>query len=231
MSQANFDIKIDNLQKASTKNKVDIVFVVDISGSMEPVIEGVKENINKFVNSLKDNVNNPIDYRLGLVLENCETFYIKDFTTSIDEFKNALNQFSATEYDEFTLPAIDMAADFPWDENRHKFIIIFTDEDVETGCNPEVQLEKYDMLIDKLNSLHIKLYYLGIHSDNYEKLKLVNDTYYEPHEDYNSVDFSELLIKVAKSVSQSSNTNLQKTKSSYPKDIYNVKKFVNIKKI
>ena len=145
------DMDLGGLQKTSTKGKVDIVFVIDVSGSMMPVIEGVRNNVITFVDSLRDNANNQIDYRLGLVLENCDTFWIKDFTKSIDEFRSILENMNSTWSNEFTLPAIDIAADFDWDKNRHKFIIIFTDEDIKEGCEPEYQLSKYDELIDKLN--------------------------------------------------------------------------------
>ena len=221
------DIEFEGLQKVSTKGKVDIVFVIDVSGSMTPVIEGVRDNVITFVDSLKDNANNKIDYRLGLVLENCHTFWIKNFTTSVDEFRSILENVDSTRSNEFTLPAIDVAADFDWDENRHKFIIIFTDEDIEDGCLPDIQLSKYDELIDKLNQRRIKIYYLGIHTDNWERLKEVKGTYYEPHEEYNSVDFSELFKRIGKSVSQASASALQQGNYS-EKNIYNVEDYINI---
>ena len=48
------NVEIESTQKISTKNKVDIVFVIDSSMSMSPVIKGVKNNIKRFVKSLED---------------------------------------------------------------------------------------------------------------------------------------------------------------------------------
>ena len=55
------------LQSAKIRGVADIVFVLDVSGSMSPVIEQVKNHIGTFVDSIRASSQTPIDLRLGLV--------------------------------------------------------------------------------------------------------------------------------------------------------------------
>ncbi|RYL93440.1 VWA domain-containing protein [Sporolactobacillus sp. THM7-4] len=55
---------IEATPPSSTNGKSDIVFVVDVSGSMGETIDNVISNLNSFVDKLK---NNGVDYQLGLV--------------------------------------------------------------------------------------------------------------------------------------------------------------------
>lgn len=59
--------KVISVQRISVKERIpiDFVFIIDITGTMQTSINGIKNNIEKFVESL---VNRGIDYRLGLVL-------------------------------------------------------------------------------------------------------------------------------------------------------------------
>lgn len=226
------DIVIEGSQNgmASSKNKVDIVFVVDNSGSMTPVIEGVKNHINVFVESMNNHSNKAIDYRIGFVFQGSRHIFKKNFTSDIIDFKEAIKKTSiyTNNQNELGLIGIDLAADFPWEERRHKFIIIFTDEDVSGGHMAEYQLSKYQELLLKLEALRIKIYYLGIDGKNYRELKKVPGTYYEPNISFERVDFSELLKRIGKSVSQASGQNLQESHHSFKKDLYNIEEYVRI---
>ncbi len=59
--------KVISVQRISVKERIpiDFVFIIDITGTMQTSINGIKNNIEKFVESL---VSRGIDYRLGLVL-------------------------------------------------------------------------------------------------------------------------------------------------------------------
>ncbi len=59
--------KVLSVQRISVKERIpiDFIFIIDITGTMQSYINGVKNNIEKFVASL---VSRGIDYRLGLVL-------------------------------------------------------------------------------------------------------------------------------------------------------------------
>lgn len=59
--------KVLSVQRISVKERIpiDFIFIIDITGTMQTYINGVKNNIEKFVESL---LSRGIDYRLGLVL-------------------------------------------------------------------------------------------------------------------------------------------------------------------
>lgn len=104
-----------SVKKISMRERipVDFVFLVDITGSMQSYIDGVRDNIISFTSSL---VRRGIDYRVGLVLftDNIEKVYpltadVTQFLKWIsaakaaggdDEPENALEAlFTATKYD------------------------------------------------------------------------------------------------------------------------------------
>lgn len=237
MNTSEFDdvFSFDGIQttKSSSKNRVDIVFVIDNSGTMASIIDGVKNHVTTFVKSLEANANNKIDYRLGFVFQGTQSMLVKEFTSSVSDFVNAIEK--TTNYDnnqnEYGLFGIDIAADFPWEEKRHKFIIVFTDEDVDGGNESEYQLSKFSQLLSKLETLRIKIYYLGVNGANYEAFKKVPGTYFEPNDNFDNVDFSDLLSRIGKSVSQASGVALQQSAKSVQKDLYNVQSYVEIVKI
>ena len=200
------DVEIEASQKVSTKNKVDIVFVIDNSGSMKPVIDGVKKNIKSFANTLD---NNQVDFRIGFVIHDVMTFYVKGFTNSTSEFASAVDSTQMKGYDEMTLVGIDRATEFDWDMDRHKFILHFTDETVATGYRPEIQISQLDNLISKIETKKIKFYHFGTHCEEYESFKRAKGTYYSVVDNFENLDFSELMESIGKSVSQASGTALQ----------------------
>jgi uncharacterized protein YegL len=230
LSGLDFEVAGSQNGPATSKNKVDIVFVIDNSGSMGDVIEGVKNHITIFVNSLEQNASNKVDYRIGFVMHGNDKILVKRFTDSAAEFQQAIIETKQykTGWNEFGLPAIDIAADFPWDEKRHKFIIIFTDESTEGGHDPQFQLSKFDLLLSKLETLRTKIYYLGVDAEDYRRFKEVPGTYYEPNDTFDHVDFSELLNKIGKSVSQASGVSLQGGQNKVEKDLYDASSTVEI---
>ena len=201
-----------NTQKRM-KGVCDIVFVIDLSGSMIPFIEGLKSHIENFIDSLKSGNQNisSLDYRLGIVAHNNWGFSVLDFTPDINRFKKALEQLEPELANEFTLPAIDRALDFPW-RKATRIIASFTDEPLkigtddpfETGYEPEFQISKLDELKKKINDLHIHLYFMSPQCDVYEELAKVPRTICSWFNDtFETYDFSELLNTMGKTLSAS----------------------------
>ncbi|MBF0266202.1 MAG: VWA domain-containing protein [Gammaproteobacteria bacterium] len=216
-------INIDNNGQGgmiSSKNKVDIVFVIDDSASMEPLIDGLENNINNFIHSLQ-NSGNSIDFRIGFELYGDELFTHCNLTGDVGVFQRLLKDKRKLETggDEITLVAVDMAADHQWRESCHKYIIIFTNEPLSTNVSYEKQLSQYDLLLQKLKDLGVKIYFLGKDCPDYRRFKEIKHCYYEPVEDYNSVDYSKLFETIGKSVSQQSG-GVAHEGSSVPKGIY-----------
>ncbi len=107
----------------------DIVFVLDVTGSMGNEINKVKNNIIEFTDSLEAN---GIDYRLGLVcfLDIIESVY--DFNNDPQVFKNNVTLQYAHGGDdraENSLDALYRAAQFPFRESAKRMFIWITDAD------------------------------------------------------------------------------------------------------
>ena len=218
--------------EVSSKNHVDIVFVVDDSSSMDSVKDGIKRYINQFADALENGTAFDIDYRLGFVLHGHEKILIRQFTDDVEAFKSALINGTArhdTGWNEFGLPALDVAADFPWQKKRHKFILFFTDEGVGGGHEPQFQMSKYDELLSKLEDLKVKLYFYGPDTEEYRFFLRVPATEYNPVENFDNMDFSKILNTIAKSVSVSSSSPLDGGQGGViQKDLYNIDNYVQV---
>jgi Mg-chelatase subunit ChlD len=108
-------------------NGADIIFVLDVTGSMTNQIEAVKNNIIEFADSLKAR---GIDYRLGMVtfLDIIENVY--DFTSDVQVFKNEVAlQYAHGGGDapENSLDALYRASQFTFREGAGRIIIWITD--------------------------------------------------------------------------------------------------------
>ena len=203
----------------------DIVFCIDASGSMEPCIEGVKEHIEKFIDGVSSNPQISVDWRLGILAHDSEKFYILDFTNDIFRFKNALKKIK-TGGQEFTLPALDWSLDFPWRENAHKIIVLFTDEPLEDGEDPDFQRSKMKDLYEKIVSLQCMVYFVGPECPEYREIEKLPRCIFESisgHSDFYKVGFDEVLERIGKSLSASIHPLQQPVSASVSKDIYRIK--------
>ena len=107
--------------------KVDVVFVLDVTGSMTDEIDGVKNNIEEFADSMLANVQ---AFRLGMVtfLDNIENVY--DFTSDVAVFKaNVAAQYAhgGDDWPENSLDALYQASEMSFAEGANRMIIWITD--------------------------------------------------------------------------------------------------------
>ena len=107
---------------------VDIVVVFDITESMQPFIDGLKEATSDFADRLgKANR----DYRLGLVtFEDYVTRQETVFTRSATEFKSwvgSLRSAGGGDIPENSLDALEAASKFPFRPDAQAVIILITD--------------------------------------------------------------------------------------------------------
>ncbi len=108
-------------------NNADIVFVLDVTGSMGGEIEGVKDNILEFADSLTQN---RINYRLGMVTFKDEIENIYNFTDNIDVFYSYVAQQYAhggSDEPENSLEALMIATQFDFRPISTRTIIWITD--------------------------------------------------------------------------------------------------------
>ncbi|MBI2793910.1 MAG: OmpA family protein [Ignavibacteria bacterium] len=106
---------------------VDFVFLVDVTGTMQAYINGVKNNIEKFVDTLRTR---GIEYRLGLILfsDIIETSYQP--TTDVKEFLGWLSKvFASGGFDEKenALEAIVEGVKSKWSPAANRVIVLVTD--------------------------------------------------------------------------------------------------------
>jgi Mg-chelatase subunit ChlD len=115
---------------------VDIVFVLDITESMQPYIDAVKQNMINFAQDLEQNHR---DYRLGLVTfedyvvsayPDCNCEYSKTMTSDAQKFTDwvgTLHAGGGGDIPEDQLDALAYAATLPFRPDAQGIIILITD--------------------------------------------------------------------------------------------------------
>jgi len=110
---------------SQTTLPVDIVLLMDCSGSMSDEIQSVRTNVDNFVKSLSLR---GIDYRIGCILYGEEIYSTLDPTNSTDEFSKFFLDASARGRDEVTSTAIHEATRMKFRPNAQRIIILITDD-------------------------------------------------------------------------------------------------------
>ncbi len=116
-------------------SEADIIFVLDVTGSMGNEIDNVKNNIIEFTDSLSLR---GIDYRLGMVtfLDEIENIY--PFTKDAQYFQNLVSQQYAHgggDGPENSLEALMKATEFEFITNAARTVIWITDADYHENDN------------------------------------------------------------------------------------------------
>jgi Mg-chelatase subunit ChlD len=133
-STATFTVHVE----AEPKPQADIVFVLDVTSSMQVAINGVRDGIKSFADGLDPK---RLDFRLGLVAfrdleegEPSEVLRFKPdsspFTTDPEEFKQQVNRLRADgggDVEESALDAICEAAELPLRLKSTKVLLLITD--------------------------------------------------------------------------------------------------------
>lgn len=195
------------------KGVADVVFVMDTSGSMSPVISAVKNHITTFVDSIQKHSQPPVDLRLGLVAHYADGgdrrgVYAWDFTESVGEFKTRLGSCDSlpASGDEFGLPALDRALDFPWRPKCRRFVVSFTDEPVSGGTDHSFQKSRLKELTEKFAALRVAGYLVGPSCPDYDQLGLAPRMVriVLRHAELATYDFGSFLRELGRTVSTAS---------------------------
>jgi hypothetical protein len=218
----------------STKGVVDVVFCLDASGSMAPCIDAVRKNLDAFLDALAGDANRKIDCRLDFLIHSCGEdgglFRSKSlnksgealvralygqpaqpgafFTTDRSAIRNGLRDVEVYG-DEAMLIALDMALDFPWRPQAgcHRVVVLLTDEPLEANAVWSLQRTRLDAIIDKVQTLGVKLYLVGPASSGLDTLAEADKCLYQKslqtHDGLGSIDFNRVLGQIGKSVSAS----------------------------
>jgi len=216
-------------KKVKQRTKTDIVFCIDISGSMGSCINGVKNNIEEFVDRVQGDTDVIIDWRLGIIGHDAwDNVFFKrlNFTNNTSVFKRVLQKLE-TGSNEANLQALDWSLDFPWRNDAHKFVIFFTDESVDGGWQPALSRSKLDELMNKIQDLGVSVHIIsfsGPDFQDYRKISTIDKCHYieiNEYNDFNGVGFDKLMEKLGKSVSSGSRGIVSKQKI-VKKNIYNI---------
>ena len=199
LSDLNLDEFLDPIsgevpgQKAQIKVKgiIDVVFLIDVSGSMGPAIDKLTENIGVFIENIDDNLIKEAKIKIGsfsdieedpahLAMNLNRPFRDKN---DIDNLKNDLRECRdivsmglGGDEPESSLDAIYLAIDEfkeEWNKKR-RCIVLFTDahskpinDKTISGMNEE---DKFNFLIQKILENHIDLFIYGPLDRNFSNL-------------------------------------------------------------
>ena len=221
---------------------VEIVFVIDVSGSMRPYIDGLKRNLRSLIEPLQQS---GLHVRFGMVAHAIShskyrfhflrpvdegllrdlyhgQYNIRDFFT--DDAKAFLSVLDGlkTGGNETTPVALDCALDFPFGPlaTTRRVIAFFSDEKIEGGIMPNGWESVISNLVDKVMARKILLY--GFIPESPASLELSeaerSEMVFWNSDDFEHIDFEKLLSGMGKSISVSS---LQSTKEpEYSKALF-----------
>jgi FHA domain/Integrin beta chain VWA domain len=128
--------KIIDFRGVGQGRPVDIVFVMDVTESMQPYIDAVKQNVISFAQDLAANNR---DYRLGLVTfedyviskyPDCNCAYRNKMASNVKEFTDwvgSLHAGGGGDIPEDQLDALAYASTFPFRPEAEGIVILITD--------------------------------------------------------------------------------------------------------
>ena len=165
------------------RGNIDIVFVVDASGSMSPCVRGIVDNVSLLLDKLTEC---GFHVRLDAVIHNVsvEHSFMLDsmhmsgpalldglyrgkmgrfFTEDVEAFKAKLDCVK-TEGGKDMLMALDCALDYPFGalETTRRVVVLLSDEPFEANCNFESHARDYaeraERMILKICARHVGLF-------------------------------------------------------------------------
>jgi hypothetical protein len=210
-------------------NNVDLVLVVDASGSMGHCYEALRKHLDSLLEPLHQAAFN---VRLGLLVacasgsegrvthwftflragavEGVRALYGPNpdaslfFTSNPADVRKVLAGVEVGG-DEEMLVALDVALDFPfrpaWETRR--VVALFTDEAFDGGASSGASLKKLPQLVEKLTERRVKLFLAAPACSEADELACVDGAEWEviTGAGLAGVDFGKLLAAMAKSIS------------------------------
>jgi len=142
--------------------RVDVMFVIDRSGSMADDHEVLRQNIEALIPRLEEDLKVAnVDCRIGLLTHDVSLEWPwLDLTPGAAAFREKLGAISPSQMDEGTPQAIDYAIEHAnWDPQRRPFMVVMTDEPAEGGL--DCSAEQFDMVLSKLAAKGIALLFIA----------------------------------------------------------------------
>lgn len=117
-------------------NAADVVFVLDVTGSMGGEIGQVKTYLNAFTDTL---ASQGVDFRLAMVTFLDVVEHVYDFTSDVDLFQTYIDAQSAHgggDWEENSLDAIYRATQFQFRDQASRIFIWITDAGYHVNTGP-----------------------------------------------------------------------------------------------
>jgi hypothetical protein len=150
------------------------------------------------------------------------------FTRDIDKFCDALDRVKC-HGDECTIPAVDIAADFPFRDAStcHRAVVLLTDEAVETGKYSADSEDKVLDLSQKLQEKRIALYMTTPDCPVYDKLSQADRCEWnvDSSNGLGGVNFNKLMQSIGKSIYVSQTSQAGGQKRDKPRPLFNESKW------
>ena len=207
--------------EAKVKGVADVVFIFDCTGSMNPYIENVKENVSSLIKGFNGTPNVKLDWRvraMGYRDFFVDRNYLQNdftFTNDADDFANhqlaRLRADGGGDEKESTLDAIWYALKrSDWRNPCTKVIVVFTDagtKGVHERTMDELEVVgEVSYLQQELMKNKIQLFMFCKRDDIYEQLHQTERAHVNQYDDMDKLlgsDFGELLEVIGKTVSAS----------------------------
>ncbi len=161
---------------------VDIVLIVDCSGSMKDEIEAVRTNVESFVNTMQTR---GADYRIGGVLYGSMIYDTLHPTSDLDNFKEFAANAAAIGGDEITSLALKTATEMNFRPGSQRAFILITDD---WAIQDNAALTEPD-LTDMLWNTGARLYVIGdpCHNNSSVMTRLSLGREYDIKSPFNSI--------------------------------------------
>ncbi|MGK7923223.1 MAG: VWA domain-containing protein [Trichodesmium sp.] len=170
-------------EKLAKKRKADIMFVLDSTGSMQGEIDGIKETIMEFADTIeKDGVRvrvGLIEFRDRLINEEHQVLKFKGevFTNNPIIFRQEVAKLKANgggDAPESSLDAVMLALGQPFDLESNKAIVLVTDAPPHI---PDKETKNIEEVVRAIQAVGIEQFYLVIATQDAESqvyLKLLS---------------------------------------------------------
>ncbi|MBO5138329.1 MAG: BspA family leucine-rich repeat surface protein [Bacilli bacterium] len=175
VNKARITFDVDTIIKTSNNYK-DIIFVLDISGSMSgDKIEKVKSDTKELVESLLNDSNN----KVALITFDTNSTILSDFTNNKEEIINAIENIQTTgttNYYSGLLNAEEVLKDYKKESNRALNLLFLTDGYPNEQTNNEIA--QYKLLKEKYPYMTVNAIQYEMGTAIKDEIKAVSDNQY-----------------------------------------------------
>jgi hypothetical protein len=197
--------------------RIDLVVCLDTTGSMDPIIDAVREHIvTHLIGEMKGQLSRnqmPLEWRarvIGYGDLDADPFYSTPFTSDEGELvRNIRNVTRSGGGTEYSLDALLLAGRSPWrsDAPTHRIVVLFTDEPSHPRLHTSNGGGAAQAVIDELASQRVKLFLFGVEDITFNELRKLpkSDVTLFPEADIHTMlaklDFRKIFEQMAKTIS------------------------------